>query len=91
MANNFEEFGKGIIFENIPNHNQANDYLGEKIPSKNIPIWPKINLWNKVTLKLANRIFYLINRKNKLKISIRLFFLFTEKKITLSFLERKVF
>ena len=48
MANNFEEFGKGIIFENIPNHNQANDYLGEKIPSKNIPIWPKINYGTKL-------------------------------------------
>ena len=91
MANNFEEFGKGIIFENIPNHNQANDYLGEKIPSKNIPIWPKINLWNKVTLKLANRIFYLINRKNKLENFNSVIFPFYGKENYFKFFGKKGF
>lgn len=66
MADNFREFGKGFIFENIINENSSDKHDIE-IPNFKVKnyIKPRFAIWNKFSIKLANRMFFVLNKIQK--------------------------
>ncbi len=65
IADNLDEFGKGFVFENIIDETSPNNF--KQIPDKeNINIFKSpFSIWNKISIKLANKIFYKINSLTK--------------------------
>ncbi len=69
MATNISNLGKGIIFENVINEDGEFDKI--KIPEKQgrSHFKPFFSLWNKVSISLANEIFFKVQSLKKEKLN----------------------
>lgn len=95
MADNFEDFGKGFIFENIVNENSSDKHDVE-IPNFKVNnyIKSRFAIWNKFSIKLANRMFFILNKiqKNQKKEDfLKVIFPFYGKEIYFDFFGKKGF
>ena len=95
MADNLQEFGKGFIFENIidENNNKKHEI---KIPSFKVNNYfkSKFSIWNNFSIKLANKMFFILNnvQKNEKKEDfLKVIFPFYGKEFYFDFFGKKGF
>jgi decaprenylphospho-beta-D-ribofuranose 2-oxidase len=95
MADNLKNFGKGIVFENI--FNDSNDEDNQSpLPNVRKNFFPNIKppLWNKFSIKLANKLFFNLNKdfiKSKNEKFLNVIFPFYGKEMYFNFFGNKGF
>lgn len=67
MAGNIKDLGSGIIFENIPDAFSKEEISKIPVKRKINSLRPPITIWNKVSIQLANYLFFVLNSKSNIK------------------------
>ena len=67
MAGNIKDLGSGIIFENVPDTSSKTEISNIPVKNKINFLRPPFTIWNKVSIQLANYLFFVLNSRSRIK------------------------